>query len=401
MSTKDWINRGNSKFMNTYLRFPAVMVEASGCRLKDADGNQYLDFLSGIAVCSLGHCFPPVTDAICRQAAKLTHISNLFHTMPQIELAELLVENSFADRIFLANSGAEANEAAIKLARKYSGEGRYEIISLEGSFHGRTLATVAATGQKKFHKGFEPMPEGFVHAPFGDINTLASMISPKTCAILCEPLQGESGVRPLDKEYLKAIRKLCDDNDLLLIFDEIQVGMGRTGSLFAYEQSGVEPDIMTLAKALANGLPIGAMLAKDKIAAAFEPGSHASTFGGNPVACAAAIAVVKTMLAKGFLEGVAQKGEYLAAKLNGLAAKYPGLAEGVRGIGLIQALVLTEETIPHGASMVTRLFEQGVLLNFAGNAVLRCIPPLIIEYSDIDEFIGTLDKVLAEFDNKR
>ncbi|MBI4794153.1 MAG: aspartate aminotransferase family protein, partial [Deltaproteobacteria bacterium] len=309
----DVMKKSDSLFMNTYGRYPAVMVEGRGCMLKDEHGREYLDFLAGIAVCGLGHCHPAVTAAIVAQAGRLVHVSNLYYTVPQTELAELLVANSFADRVFLANSGAEVNEAAIKLARKHGGPGRYEIISLEGSFHGRTLATVAATGQARFHKGFEPLPEGFVHAPFGDLAALERMISAKTCAILCEPLQGEGGVRPLAAEYLQGIRQLCDSHNLLLLFDEVQVGMGRTGTLFAYEQFGIEPDIMTLAKALGNGLAIGAMLARGLVAASFVPGDHASTFGGNPVACAAAVTVMQTMLAAGFLPAVQQKGEYLAA----------------------------------------------------------------------------------------
>ncbi len=264
MSEHSWIERSDRVFMQTYSRFPVVMVEGAGAILKDENGRNYLDFLSGIAVCSLGHNHPAVTEAICEQAAKLVHVSNLYYTRPQTILAEMLVAASFADRVFFANSGAEANEAAIKLARKHSPTGRYEIITLQGSFHGRTLATVAATGQPKFHQGFEPLPEGFLSVPFGDINAMEAAVSDKTCAILIEPLQGEGGVRPLAREYLAAIRALCDRHGLLLIFDEVQVGMGRTGSLFAYQQLGVIPDIMTLAKALGNGLPIGAMLAREE-----------------------------------------------------------------------------------------------------------------------------------------
>jgi len=396
MNNNELIARSNRVFINTYGRYPVAMVEGSGCRLKDADGREYLDFLAGIAVCSLGHCHPAVTEAICEQAGKLLHVSNLYHTVPQTELAELLVANSFADRIFMCNSGAEANEAAIKLARKYSAEGCYEVISLEGSFHGRTLAAVTATGQPKFHKGFEPMPEGFVHAPFGDIAALEKMISPKTCAILCEPLQGEGGVRPLPKAYLAAIRELCDKHQLLLIFDEVQVGMGRTGTLFAYEQLGIIPDIMTLAKALANGLPIGALLTSEKVAAAFAPGSHASTFGGNPVVCAAGKVVVETMLADGFLPGVREKGDYLAGKLNELAARYPKIAEGVRGMGLIQGIILTPEYIGQGAEIVNKLFKAGILANFAGNIALRFLPPLVISRAEIDQLTAALDKIFAE-----
>jgi acetylornithine aminotransferase/acetylornithine/N-succinyldiaminopimelate aminotransferase len=391
-----WITRSNQVFIATYNRFPTVFVKGQGCVLEDADGQKYLDFLAGIAVCSLGHCHPEVTRAICEQAAKLVHVSNLFHTQPQTELAELLVAHSFADRVFFGNSGAEANEAAIKLARKYSGEDRFEIISLAGSFHGRTLATVAATGQPKFHQGFEPLPAGFLHAEFGDIAALEELISPRTCAILCEPLQGESGVRPLEKEYLEKIRRLCDGNSLLLIFDEVQTGIGRTGTLFAYEQLGVVPDILTSAKALANGLPIGAMLTTDKIAASFTVGSHASTFGGNPVAAAAAVATMKVMLADGFFAEVRSKGEYLAEKLSGLAAKYPKFALGQRGLGLIQGLVLTQAGIEQGQTIVQKLFERGVLINFAGNAVLRFIPPLVVSRDEIDILVNAVDRVLSE-----
>jgi acetylornithine/N-succinyldiaminopimelate aminotransferase len=390
-----WIERSTRYFLNTYTRFPAAMVEGSGCRLKDADGREYLDFLSGIAVCSLGHCYPPVVEAVCAQARKLLHVSNLYPTVPQTELAELLVEHSFAERIFLANSGAEANEAAIKLARKYGGESRYEIISLEGSFHGRTLATLAATGQTRFHRGFEPLPAGFLIAPFGDIAALEQLIGPRTCAILLEPLQGEGGVRPLDTEYLAAIRRLCDRHDLLLIFDEIQVGMGRTGTLFAYEQLGVVPDLLTLAKALGSGLPLGALLANSRAEAAFGPGDHASTFGGNPVACAAAVVTVQTMLAEGFLAEVREKGAHLAGRLGWLADRHADLVTGVRGLGLIQGLVLRPEAASLGPLVVTRLFEQGVLLNFAGNTALRCLPPLVVSKAEIDTFINVLDLVLT------
>lgn len=390
-----WIERSNRYFLNTYTRFPAAMVEGSGCRLKDADGREYLDFLSGIAVSSLGHCYPPVVEAVCIQARKLLHVSNLYHTLPQTELAGLLIENSFADRVFLANSGAEANEAAIKLARKYGGRNRYEILSLEGSFHGRTLATLAATGQTRFHQGFEPLPDGFRTAPFGDLDILEKLISPRTCGILVEPLQAEGGVRPLSRDYLAAIRKLCDAHDLLLIFDEIQVGMGRTGTLFAYEQLGVTPDLLTLAKAVGGGLPLGVLLAGAKAESAFGPGDHASTFGGNPVACAAAVVTVNTMLGNGFLAEVRKKGEYLAARLAWLAGRHSAMVAGVRGIGLIQGLVLRPEAASQGPAIVNRLFEQGILLNFAGNTALRCLPPLLVSRAEIDTFINVLDLVMT------
>lgn len=389
--------RADAVFIGNYNRNPAAFVKGEGCRLFDADGREYLDFLSGIAVCALGHCHPAVTEAICRQAGELVHVSNLFYTGPQTELAELLVAHTFADKVFFANSGAEANEAAIKLARIASESGRYEIISLEGSFHGRTLATVAATGQTRFHQGFEPMPEGFVHAPFGNLMVLDNMITDSTCAILCEPLQGESGVRPLSREYLQGIRALCDRHDLLLIFDEVQTGMGRTGTLFAYEQLGVTPDIMTVAKGLGNGLPIGAMLTTRDLARALVPGTHASTFGGNPVATAAAVATLKIMLAEGFLEGVRERGGYFSRQLQGLVPRFPNLLAGVRGLGMIWALVLTEAGLAQGTELVKKMFDRGYLINFAGNTALRFVPPLIVTVSEIDRLITALAEVFAEF----
>ena len=393
---KEWKERGDKVFVGTYARYPAAMVKGSGCCLTDADGKEYLDFLSGIAVCALGHCHPAVSEAIRRQAGELVHVSNLYYTEPQIRLAEILTGNAFGERIFLANSGAEANEAAIKLARIHSGEGRYQVISLSGSFHGRTLATVAATGQPKFHKGFEPLPEGFGHAPFGDLDALAAMISDKTCAILCEPLQGEGGVRPLDKAYLQGIRTLCDKHKLLLIFDEIQTGLGRTGTLFAYEQLGVTPDILTMAKALGNGLPIGAMMTTAEIAAAFTPGTHASTFGGNPVASAAAVATLQIMLADGFLAEVRAKGAYFQEQLSDLAQRFPAIIASVRGMGLLIGAVLTEQGVAHGSTIVNRMFERGFLMNFAGNVALRFVPPLIVTREEIDTLLAALGEVLAE-----
>jgi acetylornithine/N-succinyldiaminopimelate aminotransferase len=395
-TNKEWKERGDKVFIGTYTRYPAAMMKGSGCRLTDADGKEYLDFLAGIAVCALGHCHPLVTEAIRRQAGELVHVSNLYYTEPQIRLAELLTGNSFGEKIFLANSGAEANEAAIKLARIYSGEGRYQVISLSGSFHGRTLATVAATGQPKFHKGFEPLPDGFLHAPFGDLQALAEMISDSTCAILCEPLQGEGGVRPLDREYLKGIKKLCDEHRLLLIFDEIQTGLGRTGTLFAYEQLGVTPDILTMAKALGNGLPIGAIMTRTDIAAAFTPGTHASTFGGNPVASAAAVTVLEIMLADGFLPEVQRKGVYFRGQLTRLAERFPALIDSVRGMGLLLGAVLTELGATHGPTIVAKMFERGFLMNFAGNVALRFVPPLIVSTKEIDTLIAALAEVLAE-----
>lgn len=390
--------RNDMVFIGNYARYPAAMVKGEGCKLTDSEGREYLDFLSGIAVCSLGHCHPAVTEAVCKQASTLVHVSNLYYTEPQTKLGELLVENSFADKVFMANSGAEANEAAIKLARIAAGPSRYEIISLQGSFHGRTLATVAATGQPKFHEGFEPLPEGFVHAPFGDLETLKSMISEKTCGIMCEPIQGESGVRPLSQEYLQGIRSLCDQHGLFLIFDEIQTGIGRTGALFAHEQLGVTPDIMTLAKGLGNGLPIGAMLTKADIAKALVPGTHASTFGGNPVAAAAAVATLNIMLDADFFPKVHEMSNYFRSKLSELAQRFPKYLSKERGMGMLLALSLTEEGIEKGAGIVNSMFEKGYLINFAGNVALRFAPPLVVAQEEIDQLIEALAEVIGDLD---
>lgn len=388
--------QGDELFIGNYARYPIAMVSGTGCQLTDADGKHYLDFLSGIAVASLGHSHPAITEAICGQAGQYVHVSNLFYMQPQIELAELILTNSFADKIFFCNSGAEANEAALKMARIASDVGRYKIISLSGSFHGRTLATVAATGQPKFHKGFEPLPEGFLHAPFGDLAALEAMIDDATCAILCEPLQGEGGVRPLAGEYLQGIRRLCDEHGLLLIFDEIQTGMGRTGTLFAYEQLGITPDILTMAKAMGNGLPIGAMITTSGIAAALVPGTHASTFGGNPVASAAAVATLKIMLADGFLDEVQEKGDYFRAELLRLRERFPALIDSVRGMGLIVGAVLTEQAVARGTDIVGMMLDRGYIINFAGNVALRFVPPLIVSTGEIDRVIAALAEVLAE-----
>ncbi len=393
---KDMMDMSDQVFVNTYGRFPAVMVEGKGCRLTDAKGNEYLDFASGIAVCSLGHCHPAVTESIVAQTRKLVHVSNLYYTIPQIELAKMLVDNSFGDKVFLANSGAEANEAAIKLARKHAEPGCFEIISLEGSFHGRTLATVAATGQRKFHRGFEPLPVGFYHAPFGDLGALEKLITQKTCAVLVEPLQGEGGVRPLNLEYLRGIRRLCDQNSILLILDEIQVGMGRTGSLFAYEQFNIRPDILTTAKALGNGLPIGAMITTSKVAASFSPGDHATTFGGNPVSCAAACTVLKTLLSDGFLQSVKERGDYLHKHLKSVADQYNQLCAGVRGQGLIQGVVLNDHVAEKAPEIVKQLFNYGVLVTLAGGNVIRCTPPLIVTIQEIDAMVAMLEEVISQ-----
>ncbi len=389
------MERGNQVLMNTYARQPVVMVRGQGTRLWDLDGREYLDFLAGIAVCNLGHAHPAVAAAAARQLQELVHVSNLYYTLPQIELAQRLVDLSFADQIFFANSGAEANEGAIKLCRRYShekfGPGRYKIICATNSFHGRTLATLSATGQEKFWQGFEPLLPGFTFVPFDDLAATAAAVDEATCAILVEPIQGEGGVRIPAADYLPGLRRLCDEHNLLLVLDEIQVGLGRTGKLFAYEHSGIRPDIMTLAKALANGLPIGALLVTAEAAQGFVPGTHASTFGGGPVITAAALAVLDILARPEFLAEVAAKGEYFLAGLRSLQDRHAIVTE-VRGLGLILGLEIDGDGVP----LVAACRDRGVLLNCTQGNVLRFLPPLIVSRGEIDRVISILDKVLAE-----
>ncbi|MCD6153475.1 MAG: acetylornithine transaminase [Syntrophobacterales bacterium] len=394
MTTKELILFSDKYIMKTYNRFPIVLVKGSGVKVWDSDGKEYLDFVAGIAVCSLGHSHPKVVKAIKKQVEALTHVSNLYYIEPQIHLAKLLVENSFADKAFFCNSGAEANEAAIKLARKYAYEhmngNKYEIITMENSFHGRTLATVTATGQKKFHTGFDPLPEGFRYVPFDDIPAVKNAITEKTCAVMVEPIQGEGGVQIPVHDYLQRLRKLCDDKGILLILDEIQVGMGRTGNLFAYEESGIRPDMMTLAKALGNGFPVGALLTTDKIASSFVPGSHASTFGGNPLGMAAGVAVMDSLLQDGILENCRETGFYFLEKLKEFKKKHPVINE-VRGRGLILGVELS---IP-GDDIVKKAMGKGVLINCTNGNILRFVPPLIINKKDVDHVIDILNEVIV------
>jgi acetylornithine aminotransferase len=377
----------------TYNRFPIVLTKGQGCYLWDTEGRKYIDFVSGIAVCNLGHAHPKISEALSKQADVLLHVSNLYYTEPQIELAYRLTQNSFADRVFFCNSGAEANEAAIKLARKYfkdKGEKeRYGIITMEKSFHGRTMATLSATGQDKIKKGFEPVLEGFDHIPFNDIDALQKSIGPSTCAVLLEPIQGEGGVRCPEPDYLKAVRRLCDETGILLIFDEIQTGMGRTGKLFAYEHFGIEPDIMTLAKALANGLPIGAMLAREDVAESLGPGAHASTFGGTPIVTAASVQVIKMLLEENIIRHGEEMGVYFKKKLSGLKAGHDSIVD-VRGMGLLLGMKLNIE----GDAIVNSCMEKGFLINCIQGDILRFIPPLIIEKEEIDALIECLDELL-------
>lgn len=391
----DFVSANSKYVFNTYGRAPIMLVEGKGVRVKDSEGHEYLDFIGGLAACPLGHAHPVLVEAICEQAKKLIHVSNIFHIQPQIELARLLTGNSFADKAFFCNSGAEANEGAIKLTRKFfndRGENdKYHIITMENSFHGRTLATLAATGQTKYRNGFEPHMPGFSHVPFGDYIALEDAFTENTAAVMIEPIQGEGGVRIPASDYLPKVRKLCDDKGSLLIFDEVQTGMGRTGRLFAYENFGVEPDIMTLAKGLAGGVPIGALLATDRVADAFKPGNHASTFGGNPLASAAGVAVLSEILSKGFLDRVRIMGGYLRSRLEDVAAEHKIIRE-VRGMGLIQAIDLNMPC----ADIVTVMRESGVLVNCTADTALRFLPPLIVSGPDIDEMITILEAVLTK-----
>ena len=380
--------------INTYGERKLAFVKGSGTRLWDADGKEYLDFFAGIAVVSLGHCHPAVTEAICRQAGTLVHVSNLYYIEPQVRLAQLLSAHSFAGRWFFANCGATANESAIKLARRYwaeQGTPKPHIIAAEHSFHGRTLATITATGQKKYQAGFEPMMPGFSHVPYDDVAALEEAITPETGAIILEPIQGEGGVRVPRADYLPAVRRLCDDRGLLLIFDEVQTGMGRTGKLFCHEYAGIAPDIITVAKALGNGVPIGAMGCTEKAASGFAPGMHATTFGGNPLCTAAALATLEVMLADGFLEGVQETGAYFMNALAELAAKHPVIKE-VRGKGLMLGVEMRDAVAP----VLARMLEAGIVCGPAGPNVLRFVPPLIVTRRDVDRVVSTLNAVLGE-----
>jgi acetylornithine aminotransferase len=378
----------------TYARFPIVITRGNGCTLWDENGKSYTDFVAGIAVCNLGHAHPGIAKALCDQAKVLFHVSNLYYTQPQVEVASWLAKHSFADRVFFCNSGAEANEAAFKIARKYFKDrnepDRFRIIAMEKSFHGRTIATLSATGQAKIKKGFDPTLKGFDFVPFNDIEALRKKISNNVCAVLMEPVQGEGGVRCPDPKYIEDVRRLCDETGTLLIFDEIQTGIGRTGKMFAYEHFGIEPDIMTLAKALANGLPVGAMLAKEQVGEAFEPGSHASTFGGTPVVTAASLETLRTIEKENIVEYCSSTGVYFKKRLYELKNKYDFIQD-VRGFGLLLGMKIGIE----GNSVVNECMERGFLINCIQGKILRFIPPLIITIEEIDSLVDCLDKIFA------
>jgi predicted acetylornithine/succinylornithine family transaminase len=392
---KKLIDDSKRYLMNTYNRSPIVLRKGRGMKVWDANGKEYLDFLGGIAVNCLGHCHPRVVIALQKQAQRLLHVSNLYHIEPQIKLAKLLVKLSFADKAFFCNSGAEAVEGAIKLARKYSKDHfsprRFDIITAYSSFHGRTMAALSATGQERLQKGFEPLVPGFKYVTYNDIEALKKAVTNNTCAVLLEPIQGEGGVRLPSEDYLKQVREICDENKLLLILDEVQTGMGRTGKLFAHEHFNIKPDIMTLAKGLGGGAAIGALLAKENVAASFTHGTHASTFGGNPLACAAALATIDTLLEDGFLlDNCRRNGKYFMNRLEKLQNDFHSEIIESRGMGLLIGLELTKT----GGPVVESCAKRGILINCISGNVLRFAPPLIVTEKEIDILIDVLEDIL-------
>lgn len=393
MLTEEVRREADQYLMNTYARLPLSIARGRGAKVYDLEGREYIDFVAGIAVNLLGHGHPDLVLAIQKQAVQLIHASNLYYTGPQVKLAKVLVEHSFADKVFFCNSGAEANEAAIKLARRYAhnkhGAGRFQIITMKNSFHGRTLATLTATGQDKVQKGFEPLMPGFTYVPFNNLEALQQALSDQTAAIMLEPVQAEGGVHVAHQAYLARVRELCRERDILLIFDEVQTGMGRTGTLFAYEQLGVQPDIMTLAKGLGGGVPIGACLATNAAANAFTPGSHASTFGGNPLACTAGLTVLQVLLEGRVLDHAKRMGDYLAKGLQDCKDRQPSVKE-VRGLGLLQGMELTVD----GGVVVEKAQARGLLLNCTMDRVLRFVPPLVITQAEIDRLLDVLPHLI-------
>ncbi len=399
--SKEWIERGKNVIMNTYSQFPMALVKGKGVYVWDADNNKYLDFVAGIAVNALGYGDPDYIKNISEQVSKLQHVSNLYWMPPSIELAEILTDNSCFDKVFFCNSGAEAVEAAIKLCKKYGyvkkGKDCNEIITMKKSFHGRTMTTLAATGQKKYQKGFTPVTSGFSYAEFNNFEDLNNKVTENTCGIIIEPIQGEGGINVANKIYLQKVRKLCDEKDIVLVYDEVQCGIGRTGKLFAYEISGVKPDVVSLAKGLGGGFPIGAMLAIQSKAEALKPGEHASTFGGNPLACTAAKTVLDKLLKHGILENVQKQGEYLTKKLVELQKKFNFIVD-IRGNGLIQGIEFKSKGKEIKIKdIVVKCMEKGLLLVGAGENTIRFVPPLIIAKEHIDEGLEILENVLKEY----
>ncbi len=393
MNTKEVINQYDNFVIGTYTRIPVVIVKGKGSKVWDLDGNEYLDFFPGWAVSGLGHCHPKVVNAVRNYLKKIIHVSNNYYNILQGKLAQKIIENSFEGKVFFCNSGAEANEGAIKLARAYgSPKNRYEIITLENAFHGRTLATITATGQEKYKKGFEPLPLGFKKVAFNDIAKLQQAIRNETIGIMLELIQGEGGINVADNGYISAIRKICDEKDIILIVDEVQTGIGRTGKFFCYQDYGITPDIMTLAKALGGGLPIGVMVVRKDIADTLSPGMHASTFGGGPVVCRAALAVLRAIQKEKLLTNAQETGDYLFYKLNELKKKYSVIKE-IRGLGLMAGIELPVE----GKTIVEKCIEQGLLINCTQDKVLRLMPALIVTKKEIDKALGILGGVLKTY----
>ena len=395
MTNEEIFQKDQENYMPVFARYQLVLSHGEGVYAYDTNGKKYIDYLGGIAVNVLGHGHPKLVKAISDQAAKMIHCSNLYYTQVQAELAEKLVKLSGLGKVFLANSGAEANEGAMKLARKFAQQtnpDKSEIITANHCFHGRTLATLTATAQPKYQKGLEPLPAGFRYVDYNDIDALKAMMSEKTCAVMLEPIQGEGGVNIPDQEYLKQVRALCDQYGAALILDEIQTGIGRTGTMFAYEQFGIKPDIVTLAKGLAGGVPVGAFIASDTYAAAFHAGDHGSTFGGNPLACAAANTVLDTIAEENLLQNAKEVGAYFMAEFKKLQAKYSGLIAEVRGKGLIIGAELTKP----GREIVDACLQDGAIINCTAGNVLRFVPPLILTKANVDELILILDKVFAK-----
>jgi len=380
--------------MHCFARLPVCFVRGEGARLWDTAGKEYLDFLAGIAVCALGHCHPRVTEAIREQAGRLVHTSNLYYNAEQARLAQLLGELSGGYKAFFGNSGAEANEGAIKLARKWGKLNRgpecVTIFTALNSFHGRTLLTVSATGQEKVKKNFDPLMPGFVHVPLNDLAALEAAVDENTLAVMLELVQGESGIHPCDPEYVKAVRRLCDERKMLLILDEVQCGLGRTGAFFAWQRYGVTPDIFTLAKPIANGVPMGVVMARPGVAEAFQPGDHGSTFGGTHLACAAATAVLETMRDERLPERAEEMGRYFMGRLNALREKHAKIKE-VRGLGLMVGMELQ---VPEAKAVMLRCLENGLVINATGDTVLRFLPPLIVTRDEIDRAVEILDDSL-------
>ena len=391
ITTQSVIKQFGKYVIGNYGRLPVVIVRGKGCTVWDADGRKYLDMFPGWAVSGIGHCHPRVVRAVRKQVTELIHVANNFYSVPQGRLAEYISRKSFGGKCFFCNSGAEANEAAIKLARLATPPGRGRIITMHDSFHGRTLATIRATGQPKYQKGFEPLPQGFGYVPFGDLRALEKAINPRTCAVMVEPIQGEGGINVASEKYMRGLRRLCDRNEILLIFDEVQTGMGRTGKYFAYQHYGVVPDIMTLAKSLGGGVAIGAMVAKPEVAAKLVPGTHASTFGGNALAAAAACAVFEAIQKEKLLQNTRKMSEYAFGKLAELRKRHEVIEE-VRGKGLMIGIDLMRP----GAGVVRRCMDKGVLINCTQDTVLRVMPPMIVKKSHIDRGVKALDEALTE-----